>query len=332
MFRVVPDQLRISEGWVRCGHCDEVFDANAHLRSLDEAALRPHSEPTPESSNQPESASASAAVSTQATTESVTTHAPFTVAVDTAPEWATDPDPLQPQETDATGPAPSDTSATAKYRPNTDPFLAPIAHGDDDAEAQWAHTTLELPVERLAQDDIVLHDHPPLSFMPRGDGQSADGRRSGNKGLLWACTLLGLVLTVQLVMKERDYIAATAPALRPLLVAGCSWLACTISAPQQIDAIAIDSSAFTSLKAGVYVLSASLKNTASVELAAPALELTLTDIQDRPLLRKVVMPADLATKPLIGAGSELHVSLPMSVQASAESSKIAGYKLLAFYP
>src|SRR3712207_3799406 len=32
MFRVVPDQLKISEGWVRCGHCGEVFDAAASLK------------------------------------------------------------------------------------------------------------------------------------------------------------------------------------------------------------------------------------------------------------------------------------------------------------
>ncbi|HOF31808.1 MAG TPA: zinc-ribbon domain-containing protein, partial [Burkholderiaceae bacterium] len=31
MFRVVPDQLRISEGWVRCGQCAEVFDAARNL-------------------------------------------------------------------------------------------------------------------------------------------------------------------------------------------------------------------------------------------------------------------------------------------------------------
>ncbi len=31
MFRVVPDQLRISSGWVRCGHCGEVFDGAAHM-------------------------------------------------------------------------------------------------------------------------------------------------------------------------------------------------------------------------------------------------------------------------------------------------------------
>ena len=31
LFRVVPDQLKISEGWVRCGHCADVFDATAHM-------------------------------------------------------------------------------------------------------------------------------------------------------------------------------------------------------------------------------------------------------------------------------------------------------------
>src|SRR5687768_16046790 len=38
MFKVVPDQLRISEGWVRCGHCAGVFDATAHLQPDDEKA------------------------------------------------------------------------------------------------------------------------------------------------------------------------------------------------------------------------------------------------------------------------------------------------------
>ena len=32
MFKVVPDQLRISEGWVRCGQCEEIFDAQANLQ------------------------------------------------------------------------------------------------------------------------------------------------------------------------------------------------------------------------------------------------------------------------------------------------------------
>ncbi len=32
MFKVVPDQLRISDGWVRCGQCAVVFEAPEHLQ------------------------------------------------------------------------------------------------------------------------------------------------------------------------------------------------------------------------------------------------------------------------------------------------------------
>ena len=35
VFRVLPDQLRVSEGWVRCGRCDAVFDAAETLFDID---------------------------------------------------------------------------------------------------------------------------------------------------------------------------------------------------------------------------------------------------------------------------------------------------------
>ena len=34
LFRVVPDQLKMAEGWVRCGHCSEVFDAQLSLQTV----------------------------------------------------------------------------------------------------------------------------------------------------------------------------------------------------------------------------------------------------------------------------------------------------------
>src|SRR3569623_3360475 len=45
MFKVVADQLKISEGWVRCGHCAEIFDATADLRDeaeIDLPTILPH--------------------------------------------------------------------------------------------------------------------------------------------------------------------------------------------------------------------------------------------------------------------------------------------------
>ncbi|MEO7161082.1 MAG: DUF3426 domain-containing protein [Polaromonas sp.] len=31
MFKVVADQLKVAQGWVRCGHCGAVFEASLHL-------------------------------------------------------------------------------------------------------------------------------------------------------------------------------------------------------------------------------------------------------------------------------------------------------------
>src|ERR1700704_1586459 len=49
-FRVVNDQLKLRGGLVRCGHCNEVFDGNAHL--LPDQSDQPDQ---PDQSNQPNS-------------------------------------------------------------------------------------------------------------------------------------------------------------------------------------------------------------------------------------------------------------------------------------
>ena len=41
VFRVVADQLKISDGWVRCGHCSDVFDATIHLEAWVPSAAAP---------------------------------------------------------------------------------------------------------------------------------------------------------------------------------------------------------------------------------------------------------------------------------------------------
>ena len=38
VFRVVQDQLKVSEGWVRCGRCDQVFNAIEGLFDLERDA------------------------------------------------------------------------------------------------------------------------------------------------------------------------------------------------------------------------------------------------------------------------------------------------------
>lgn len=53
-FKVVPDQLKVSDGWVRCGRCQTVFDAAPHLSVL---------EPSGGASNQPDADAVEASTS-----------------------------------------------------------------------------------------------------------------------------------------------------------------------------------------------------------------------------------------------------------------------------
>lgn len=354
MFRVVPDQLRISEGWVRCGHCDEVFDANAQLRNLDEPALEggsvvppvngTASNPNPEleeeltESNvaydwgpmvppapvqpEPERATRSESVLAQ--------------AVSQAEDDVLDPGDVLPQPTDA-------HSYGGPIEPYLEPGFQASSVSDDPLMPEAAPRVDEERAFHIPEDvanlDSVMDSAPtvaeevPLSFMPRPEPISWWGRLFGTKVVVASCILLLLLLVTQYFVFQRDRIAALVPTMRPALHAVCDFLACKISPPKQIESIAIDSSAFTSVKPGIYLLNVTLKNGATLDVATPALELTLTDMQDRSLLRWVVQPNEFNDKQgVIAAGAEVVVNLPIAVRSGATIDKIAGYKLLAFYP
>ena len=53
VFRVVQDQLRVSEGWVRCGRCGEVFNAGLALVNLDGTPRQVAPPPPPPASTAP---------------------------------------------------------------------------------------------------------------------------------------------------------------------------------------------------------------------------------------------------------------------------------------
>ena len=56
--------------------------------------------------------------------------------------------------------------------------------------------------------------------------------------------------------------------------------------------IVIDSSGFNRLRSDTYRLNVTLRNQSPNDVAMPALELTLTDAQDLPVLRRVLQPAE----------------------------------------
>ncbi len=313
MFKVVPDQLRISEGWVRCGHCSQVFDASAHLQSESAANTQPATlaEQAPPR-REPEPELDSEFVS------SLHTEVGDDNGAD-APDSA-----MLEAEAQALLENPLDRPFELRREDPGDAGLAP-----EPAVPQEHALEPESPEPRSQlEPEPELND---LSFVRQARREAFWRRPVMRVAMVLAIVALALLLASQMAVHDRNRLAAISPQWRPMLNTLCEALDCSIQPPRQIDAIAIDSSSFSKLRGDSFRLNITIRNQAAIDVAMPALELTLTDSQEQPVVRRVLMPAELGANPgVIAAASEWSSSLALAV--SANGSRVAGYRLLAFYP
>jgi predicted Zn finger-like uncharacterized protein len=301
LFKVVPDQLRISEGWVRCGQCDEIFDAALHLLQAPPAPELP-------STQRPELPEALTAVD-----------ASGLPAAEVSPvdEGSSVPMPLV-EELDGLDESahPIGTSDLALSAVST--VMAPGYAADAGRDAAETDFRAELDEVSFLQDSKSgVFWHRPIM--------------RATLVLLSLVLLLGLL--GQIVLHERDRIVALEPGLRPLLLAICAPLNCVVSPLRRIESIVIDSSSFNRLQGDSYRLNFTIKNTADISLAVSAIELTLTDSLDQPVVRRVLLPSELGFKSdAMTAGAEWPISLALEIKVMGTSDRIAGYRLLTFYP
>lgn len=359
LFKVVPDQLKISDGWVRCGHCAEVFDAAANLRQVVDAGA---AEAAPDAS--------------------MTMTAPL-MAIPPAPAPAqrgeqelslaplSQPAPLEPTPP-AQAPQPGPIPLPLK-RANDMPSVLPSFYPSDAIEVREVDSPSQLDVDAPAAG--VRSEYPPevgyaspvdfvrsemmatrprielldeeddgprsiydpslddVTFVRRARRQAFWRRSRVRLSLLVASLLLVAVLAVQVALQERDRLAAQHPEWRGALQVLCQVAGCKVGPLRRIDAISIDSSGFTRLRQDAYRLTVTLKNQAPQPVAIPNLELTLTDSQDQPLVRKVLTPRDLgAATDTLAAHGDWAASIAIALGAPVDGGRVAGYRLLAFYP
>ena len=249
------------------------------------------------------------------------------------------PDPLPEHPLQADTPSTEYEHAPAdEVSDRAEPVLAPGPLPGDEAAA--APDTAVTPAEPPADDPTIVGsetDKPELQDMAfvrqarrRAFWRHPRVRTSMGVG----AALLGLLLAGQVVFQHRDRLASQVPALQPALAALCGALTCRLGPPRHIESITIESSAFTRVRADAFRLSLTLSNQADLALAMPALELTLTDLQDQPVLRRVLQPADLGpeTASSLAARTEWTTTLTLAIAPGANPARIVGYRVLAFYP
>jgi len=160
----------------------------------------------------------------------------------------------------------------------------------------------------------------------------------GNKSRAWlwvvALLLMVLLAVMQSVYFLRDEIAIYYPKAKPYLVQACQKLSCSINLPEKIESITIDDSDMQEDPdhPGLVHFASTLINGGSHVLAYPNLELTLTDVEDKPVLRRIFkpneyLPAGTNIADGIQAGEESRIKLAITTSDIA----VAGYRVFVTY-
>ena len=140
--------------------------------------------------------------------------------------------------------------------------------------------------------------------------------------------VLVLALLLQFVVAQRNWLGAEEPALRPVLSALC---ACEVTWLREPEAVLIESSSFTENPQGGYTVQLRLKNTQHHPVAMPALELSLTDLQDQVLVRRVFSAEELSGKDHVQALRDVRSTLNFDLDDKV-SKRITGFRAIVFYP
>ena len=156
---------------------------------------------------------------------------------------------------------------------------------------------------------------------------------------IWAllAILAFLALAGQIVYRYRAEVAAMLPATRMPLAFVCERLGCEVPLPRRPELMSIDSSELQAdaRREGLISLNAVIHNRAAFAQDYPALELTLTDESDRPVLRRVLRPSDYLdgrARELAGQGIAPGSETSVRVFLDTSRARATGYRLYLFYP
>lgn len=193
VFRVVQDQLRVSEGWVRCGQCQEVFNALETLFDLDVAPApagsppaRPPAVPTPPTQTPPAPAPSARPPASPPATPATTASA------DEPHAWSDDDDALAEALARELAASPADNWAPPAPGPSTPPPTTHTAGRDaatatpaatagraspglTDTDTDAAMTAAAAFAAPVAAPPSPADEPPPRAVLTRQSADAADG-------------------------------------------------------------------------------------------------------------------------------------------------------------
>jgi predicted Zn finger-like uncharacterized protein len=349
IFRVVQDQLKVSDGWVRCGRCQAVFNAQLSLFDLEREAPPPW--PAVASTPDAHEAVESPAATDQHTPDDAATAEPQPGAHDTWPDAASS---LESGHAELASERPADSTtemadgeyADATVAHDSWPRESDLAADTSDAES-IAPVDTEATIEATASDDAVPAEQDAATadettsatpdFVRQAERDERWERAPVRAALVLLAVVAALGLALQVTGHYRQRIAAQWPQSMPWLQRYCTAFGCRIDALRRIDDVSIESTALTQADASLpddgspnaLRLAVTLRNRGELPIAMPSVDLSLTGADGELVARRALSPADFqVTDPRLTPGADA----PMAVSFPVTGHRVSGYTVEVFYP
>ncbi|PKO25495.1 MAG: hypothetical protein CVU35_03775 [Betaproteobacteria bacterium HGW-Betaproteobacteria-8] len=309
-FYVTPEQLAAHRGEVRCGKCEHVFNALDRLAEVEDEeiveAIAPIAPAEPEYIPEESSTPLPEEPSVADDIEIIAEH--------DEPDFAEEPEfQVAPSEED---------------EPASDDFGTPEPTPPESATPVFNITDFSVPASASILSPTMMDDAAKNKI-----------GRSKKSGFVKFLIFLFIVVLIALILAQAVYylrsdIAARWPQTRPYLEQACELVQCKVELPKNANLIAIDDSDLQEDvdRQGLIHLYSTLINNAEFSQAYPLLELTLTDTNDKPLLRRTFKPEEyLAAGADIkrGFSAKEEISIKLSLLVSEET--VSGYRLFVTY-
>ena len=206
-------------------------------------------------------------------------------------------------------------------------------------ETRIGSTAAETPDDAAESAQHVNAAAAPPAAAGRFGFGPVEAAGSGRRARRWPWVLGALLmlasLLAQTVYYYRGAVILLFPETKPYAAALCVKLGCELPLPSRIDWMSIEASDLQAdtTNTNVMVLTATVKNRAIFNQQHPFLELTLTDSQDQPLVRRVLTPRDYVGKSFNAqAGVAANSEIAIKVVLEGAQVKATGYRLYLFYP
>jgi hypothetical protein len=337
---VTSEQLRLKAGKVRCGNCQAVFNAFDELQTeADELAVEMPLTEEPIAS--PEDSPPEAELPAELPETEPEAEEP---AAEWDDEWLPESEEEPVVETPEDAPEEfAETTAPAEQlsvEPEPVDVVPDEAARLDEVPVESQDESPEASTQAARQAGLVaareLSDTPAFNRWAAGtlasDGLGGFAGESARRAV-WPFVVVAILLLIGLLGQLLYYFRTEIVLRLPDTAALYELAAVDIPLPRNSGLVSIETSDLQSDNArGLFVLQATLKNRAGYAQAWPALELSLTDVNDAVVSRRVMFAVDYLPPGTKSDAFPANGDVAVKLWIEAKEIGASGYRLYIFYP